>query len=86
MQRKKRQGCGRQSGVFGILKRGGIVLFVYTDSYRSYNISDFHHARINHSNLFTKGKKFINGMENFWDQSKGVLRKYNGIDRKAFPF
>ena len=61
---------------------------VYTDSYKSYNaldISDFHHERINHSMLFAKGKSHINGIENFWNQSKRVLRKYNGIDRKSFP-
>ncbi len=27
----------------------------------------------------------INGIENFWNQAKRVLRKYNGIDRKSFP-
>ena len=35
---------------------------VYTDSYRSYNIlgvSDFYHERINHSQLFAKGKNHI---------------------------
>jgi len=61
---------------------------VYTDSYRSYNaldISDFYHERINHSKLFAKGKNHINGIENFWNQSKRVLRKYNGIDKKSFP-
>ncbi|HEZ2150144.1 TPA: IS1595 family transposase, partial [Neisseria meningitidis] len=25
------------------------------------------------------------GIENFWNQAKRVLRKYNGIDRKSFP-
>ena len=60
---------------------------VYTDSYRSYNaldVSDFYHERINHSQLFAKGKNHINGIENFWNQSKRVLRKYNGIDKKSF--
>jgi len=32
-----------------------------------------------------KGKNHINGIENFWNQSKRVLRKYNGIDKKSFP-
>jgi len=61
---------------------------VYTDSYRSYNaldISDFYHERINHSKLFAKDKNHINGIENFWNQSKRILRKYNGIDKKSFP-
>ena len=60
---------------------------VYTDSYRSYNaldVSDFSHHRINHSEKFVEDKNHINGVENFWNQAKRVLRKYNGIDRNAF--
>ena len=61
---------------------------VYTDCYRSYNaldVSGFYHERINHSRLFATGKNHINGVENFWNQAKRVLRKYNGIDHKTFP-
>ena len=62
--------------------------FVYTDSYRSYNaldVSKFKHFRVNHSKEFTCGKNnHINGIENFWNQSKRTLRKYNGIDKKHF--
>ncbi len=60
---------------------------VYTDSYRSYNaldISEFKHYRINHSKLFATGRNHINGIENFWNQAKRVLRKYNGIPAKQF--
>ena len=55
---------------------------VYTDSYRSYNaldVTDFYHHRINHSELFAHGHNHINGIENFWNQAKRILRKYNGI-------
>ena len=61
---------------------------VYTDSYQSYNsldVSGFHHHRINHSEEFANKKNHINGIENFWNQAKRVLRKYNGIDRRSFP-
>jgi len=62
---------------------------VYTDCYRSYNaldVSGFHHYRINHSTLFADGKhNHINGIENFWNQAKRVLRKYNGIPKESFP-
>lgn len=61
---------------------------VYTDCYRSYNaldVSSFHHHRINHSALFATGKNHINGIENFWNQAKRVLRKYNGIPKESFP-
>ena len=61
---------------------------VYTDCYRSYNaldVSDFYHERINHSTIFANGKNHINGIENFWNQAKRVLRKYNGIPKESFP-
>ena len=60
---------------------------VYTDSYRSYDILDislFHHHRINHSERFVDKRNHINGIENFWNQAKRVLRKYNGIPKKNF--
>lgn len=61
---------------------------VYTDSYRSYNaldVSDFHHHRINHSTHFAKQTfNHINGIENFWNQAKRVLRKYNGVPKNHF--
>jgi transposase len=61
---------------------------VYTDSYRSYNaldVSEFHHQRINHSTEFARPNgNHINGIENFWNQAKRVLRKYNGIPKNHF--
>ena len=35
--------------------------------------------------MFAKGKNHINGVENFWNQAKRILRKYNGINRNSFP-
>ena len=61
---------------------------VYTDSLGSYDkldVSGFIHHRINHSKEFADHRNHINGIENFWNQAKRVLRKYNGIDRKSFP-
>ncbi len=60
---------------------------VYTDTFRSYNVldvSEFKHRRINHSKHFARRQNHINGIENFWNQAKRVLRKYNGIPRKHF--
>lgn len=61
---------------------------VYTDGHPSYNVldvSEFHHLRINHAQHFANGKKHINGIENFWNQAKRWLRRYNGIPRRSFP-
>ena len=60
---------------------------VYTDHWRSYNALDvagFIHHRINHSTHFADGSNHINGIENFWNQAKRVLRKYNGIPKASF--
>ena len=61
---------------------------VYTDSLSSYDkldVSGFIHYRINHPKEFADRQNHINGIGNFWNQAKRVLRKYNGIDRKSFP-
>ena len=60
---------------------------VYTDTFRTYNaldVSDFHHRRINHSQLFADRKNHINGIENFWNQAKRHLRRFNGIKPENF--
>jgi len=60
---------------------------VYTDSLQSYNVldvSDFHHVRVKHSYLFAEGRNHINGIENFWNQAKRHLRKFNGIPKEHF--
>ena len=60
---------------------------VYTDSWRAYDVldvSEFHHYRINHSQLFADKRNHINGIENFWNQAKRHLRKYNGIPKQHF--
>ncbi len=60
---------------------------VYTDCWRGYNaldVSEFKHYRINHSELFADKHNHINGIENFWNQAKRHLRKFNGIPRDHF--
>ncbi len=61
---------------------------VYTDAYHSYNVldvSEFKHYRINHSKLFANKQNHINGIENFWNQAKRHMRRFNGVPRKHFP-
>ena len=60
---------------------------VYTDCWRSYNaldVSEFKHYRINYSKLFAQKQNHINGIENFWNQAKRHMRKFNGIPRQNF--
>jgi len=60
---------------------------VYSDCWRAYNVLDvsaFKHYRINHSVLFADKKNHINGIENFWNQAKRHMRKFNGIPKETF--
>lgn len=60
---------------------------VFSDSLSSYNVLDvsgFKHYRINHSELFADKKNHINGIENFWNQAKRHLRKFNGVPKDHF--
>lgn len=61
---------------------------VYSDCWRGYNVldvSEFRHYRINHSKLFADQHNHINGIENFWNQAKRHLRKFNGVPKENFP-
>ncbi len=60
---------------------------VYSDCWQAYNVLDvsgFKHYRINHSKLFADEKNHINGIENFWNQAKRHMRKFNGVPRQNF--
>ena len=60
---------------------------VYSDCWRGYNVldvSDFKHYRINHSKLFANKHNHINGIENFWNQAKRHMRKFNGVPKEHF--
>ncbi len=60
---------------------------VYTDTWTGYNaldVSEFKHYRINHSELFADKRNHINGIENFWNQAKRHMRKFNGISKDHF--
>ncbi|HKJ83245.1 MAG TPA: IS1595 family transposase, partial [Mariprofundaceae bacterium] len=60
---------------------------VYTDTFSSYNVldvSDFKYCRINHSKLFANKQNHINGIENFWNQAKRYMRRFNGIPKESF--
>ena len=70
--------------------RVGIESVINTDGWRGYqglvDMGFAKHFRVHHGdNEFVRGTRHINGIENFWNQAKRVLRKYNGIDRKSFP-
>src|SRR5271168_3920060 len=62
---------------------------VYTDAYPAYDVldvSEFHHHRIDHSDAYVLDRhNHINGIENFWNQAKRTLSRYNGIPRAHFP-
>ena len=78
----------RSKTLMPIIKRKVVPdSIVYSDSWKGYNaldVSDFKHFRINHSKLFADKQNHINGIENFWNQAKRHLRKFNGVPRDHF--
>ena len=60
---------------------------VYADGWKGYSVLDvsvFKHFRINHSELFADKQNHINGIENFWNQAKRHMRKFNGVLKAQF--
>ncbi|SPX85818.1 Transposase and inactivated derivatives [Moraxella ovis] len=48
------------------------------------DVSEFNHFRINHSTHFAEKQNHINGIENFLNQAKRHLRKFNGVPKEYF--
>ncbi len=60
---------------------------VYSDCWGAYNSLDtkgFRHFRINHSKIFADQRNHTNGIENFWNQAKRHLRKFNAVPKEHF--
>ena len=60
---------------------------VYSDCWRGYNVLDvsgFKHYRMNHSKLFADKQNHINGIENFCNQDKRRMRKFNSVPKAHF--
>jgi transposase len=60
---------------------------VYTDSFRSsdvLDVSEINNNRMNHSEKFADEKNHIIGIENFWNQAKRHMRRYNAIPEAHF--
>ena len=71
-----------------IIERKGVPdSIVHLDGWKDYNVldvSDFHHFRINHFELFAEDQTHINGVKNFWNQAKRHMRKFNGVPKAHF--
>jgi transposase len=48
------------------------------------DVSAFKHFRNNHWELFADKQNHINGIENFWNQAKRHMRKFNGVPKAQF--
>jgi transposase len=59
-------------------------MFYSICSYNALVVSECKHYRINQSKLFATKYNHINGIENFWNQAKRHMRKFNGIPKEHF--
>ena len=61
---------------------------VYSDLFASYDtlsVEGYRHERIDHQKeLAGKNGRHINGIENFWNQAKRHLRRFNGVPKASF--
>ena len=81
--------CGRATLVPIVRRRVTPDSVVYSDSWSGYDtlsVEGYQHERINHdAELVAEGGRHINGIENFWNQAKRHLRKFNGVPKASFP-
>jgi len=60
---------------------------VFTETLISYNVLDvssFKQYRMRCSTLFSDQKSHINGVENFWNQAKRHMRRFNDVPKAHF--
>jgi transposase len=79
----------KASTVIPIIREKGLPdSIVYTDSVQVYDVldvSEFPHRRVNHSKVFvSQHGHHSNGIENFGNQAKRHLRRFNGIPKGSF--
>src|SRR5215212_9025172 len=81
--------CGQATLVPIVRRRVTPDSVVYSDSWSGYDtlsVEGYQHERINHdAELVADGGRHINGIENFWNQAKRHLRKFNGVTKASFP-
>ena len=80
--------CRRDTTLSGVTLRWMIGRMVYSDTFATYDtlsVEGYEHVRINHQEELADGTRHINGIENFWNQAKRHLRKFNGVPRDSFP-
>ena len=46
----------------------------------------FKHERVDHSQRFSNGRVYINGIEGFWSYAKERLLKYHGVGKDNFGY
>jgi transposase len=80
--------CRRATLVPIIPKRVKPDSVVYSDTFASYatlSAEGYHHVRIDHEkHLIDPQGRHINGIENFWNQAKRHLRRFNGVPKSSF--
>lgn len=81
--------CGQATLVPTIRRKVAPASVVYSDSWGGYDtpsVEGYQHERINHDEeLAAAGGRHINGIENFWNQAKRHLRRFNGVPKGSFP-
>ena len=81
--------CGQATLVPIVRRRVTPDSVVYSDAWSGYDtlsVEGYQHERINHdAELVGAGGRHINGIENFWNQAKRHLRKFNGVPKASFP-
>jgi transposase len=81
--------CGRATLLPIIRRKVKPASVVYSDGWSAYDtlsVEGYHHERVDHDEeLVAADGRHINGIENFWNQAKRHLRKFNGVPKASFP-
>jgi transposase len=73
------------SGTPNVITPNSVVFSDTQNQDKTLDVNECHKENINASEKVNQAKLSIDDTENFWSETKDILRKYNGVPKNSFP-
>jgi transposase len=72
-------------GTPNVITPNSVVFSDTQNQDKTLDVNECHKENINASEKVNQAKLSIDDTENFWSETKDILRKYNGVPKNSFP-
>ena len=73
------------SGTPNVITPNSVVFSVTRNQDKTLDVNECHKENIDATETINQGKLGSDDTENFWNETKYILRKYNGVPKNSFP-